>query len=73
MDEPAMTVRQLALYLNVDTKVVYRLAQSGELPGFKVATTWRFKKVDIDHWIEVQKSRQETKIAEQKAAVLPDN
>jgi len=43
MVEPAMTVRQVAEYLNVDPKVIYRLAQSGELPGFKVAGTWRFK------------------------------
>ena len=41
--------------MNVDEKTVYRLAQRGELPGFKVAGTWRFKKRDIDDWIERQK------------------
>jgi len=51
----AMTVREVAGYLNVDEKTVYRLAQRGELPGFKVAGTWRFKKRDIDDWIERQK------------------
>ena len=50
-----MTVREVANYLNVDEKTVYRLAQKGELPGFKVAGTWRFKREDIDHWIEDQK------------------
>jgi excisionase family DNA binding protein len=50
-----MTVREVAGYLNVDEKTVYRLAQRGELPGFKVAGTWRFKKRDIDDWIERQK------------------
>ena len=54
--EPAMTVRDVAAYLNVDEKTVYRLAQRGELPGFKVAGTWRFKKDDIDGWIESQKA-----------------
>lgn len=57
MIEPAMTVRQVAEYLNVDAKVIYRLVQNGELPGFKVAGTWRFKKVDIEAWIEEQKRR----------------
>lgn len=50
-----MTVREVANYLNVDDKTVYRLAQKGDLPGFKVAGTWRFKREDIDHWIEDQK------------------
>lgn len=50
-----MTVREVANYLNVDEKTVYRLAQKGGLPGFKVAGTWRFKREDIDHWIEEQK------------------
>lgn len=57
MLEPAMTVRQVADYLNVAPKVVYRLVQQGDLPGFKVAGTWRFKRSDIDGWIEEQKRR----------------
>lgn len=32
-----MTVRDVAAYLNVNEKTVYRLAQRRELPGFKVA------------------------------------
>jgi len=59
MDEPAMTVKQVAEYLNVDQKVVYKLAQTGGLPGFKVATIWRFKKTDINNWIEEQKKLQQ--------------
>ena len=50
-----MTVREVASYLNVDEKTIYRLAKRGALPGFKVAGTWRFKKGDIDGWIERQK------------------
>jgi excisionase family DNA binding protein len=52
----ALTVHDVAVYLNVDEKTVYRLAKRGELPGFKVAGTWRFKKEDIDHWIEQRKA-----------------
>lgn len=52
---PAMTVREVAAYLNVDEKTGYRLAQRAELPGFKVAGAWRFKKLDIDDWIGRQK------------------
>ena len=52
---PAMTVRQVAAYLNVVEKTVYRLAKRGDLPGFKVAGTWRFKHSDVDEWIDLQK------------------
>jgi excisionase family DNA binding protein len=53
--EPAMTVRDVAGYLNVDEKTVYRLAKRGELPGFKVAGSGRFKRSDLDGWIDRQK------------------
>ena len=53
--EQAMTVRDVAGYLNVDEKTVYRLAKRGELPGFKVAGAWRFKRSDLDYWIDLQK------------------
>lgn len=53
--EPAMTVKDVAAYLNVDEKTIYRLVQRGALPGFKVAGAWRFQRADIQRWIEVQK------------------
>ncbi len=40
---PAMTVRDVAGFLSADEKTIYRLAQQGKLPGFKVAGTWRFQ------------------------------
>lgn len=55
MGETAMTVQEVATYLNVNAKTVYRLAKKGELPGFKVAGAWRFRRVDIDGWIEDRK------------------
>ena len=54
MTESAMTVRDVAAYLNVNEKTVYRLAQKRELPGFKVAGAWRFRRGDIDRWIATQ-------------------
>ncbi len=53
---PAMTVREVAAYLNVNEKTVYRLAQRRELPGFKVAGAWRFRPEDIQTWVEAQKT-----------------
>ncbi len=53
--EPAMTVRDVAATLNVDEKTIYRLAQRGDLPGFKVAGAWRFQRVDLQRWIDQRK------------------
>lgn len=57
-DDPltqTMTVRDVASHLNVDEKTVYRLAQRGKLPAFKVGGTWRVKRSDLEDWIERQK------------------
>ena len=53
--KPAMTVRDVAGFLAVDEKTIYRLAQQGKLPGFKVAGTWRFQLQDIQGWIDERK------------------
>ena len=54
MDQ-ALTVKDIARLLQVDEKTVYRLTKKGELPGFKVAGSWRFKQADMDAWVERQK------------------
>ncbi len=51
----ALTVRDVADYLHVDEKTVYRLVQKRELPGFKVAGTWRFRQEEIDSWIDASR------------------
>ena len=54
--EPVLTVRDLAKYLSVDEKTIYRLVQKGSLPGFKVSGSWRFQKSDLEKWIAEQKT-----------------
>lgn len=55
-EKPALSVRDVADLLSVDSKTIYRLARRGDLPGFKVAGAWRFLREDIDCWIESQKT-----------------
>jgi len=52
MTEPTLTIKELAKYLNVTERTIYNLLERGELPGFKVGANWRFRKEDIDKWIE---------------------
>ena len=51
-----MTVDELAKYLRMKKVTIYKHAQGRKLPGFKVGSTWRFKKSTIDRWIEAQEN-----------------
>ncbi|PAJ74104.1 MULTISPECIES: helix-turn-helix domain-containing protein [Alteromonadales] len=55
MADDILTIQELAIYLKLNEKTAYRLASEGKLPGFKVGGSWRFKRVDIEQWIEEQK------------------
>lgn len=57
MPEEIMTLKEVAEYLKLAEKTAYRLAAEGKLPGFKVGGSWRFKRADVERWIEEQKSR----------------
>ena len=46
-----MTIEEVASYLRVSERTVYDWAQKGELPGGKLGTTWRFKRQDVEHWV----------------------
>ncbi|NMY64915.1 helix-turn-helix domain-containing protein [Pseudomonas sp. WS 5018] len=43
---------ELAAYLTVGKRTLYRLVAQEEIPAFKVGGTWRFRRSDIDRWIE---------------------
>lgn len=49
-----MTVKDLANYLKIAEKTAYRFALEKKIPGFKVGGAWRFRKSEIDGWIEKQ-------------------
>ena len=48
------TFDELAAYLKVGKRTLYRLASHGEIPAFKVGGTWRFRQSEIDRWINDQ-------------------
>jgi excisionase family DNA binding protein len=54
--KPAMTVRDVANFLNVNEKTIYRLVTKGDLTGFKVLGSWRFQQSDLVAWIDSKKT-----------------
>lgn len=53
-DPEVLTIHELAALLRVGSKTAYTLAQSGEVPGFKVGGQWRFRRRDIEAWIDAR-------------------
>jgi len=49
--ENLMDIKQVAEYLQMNKMTVYKLAQKGTIPAFKVASEWRFKKELIEQWL----------------------
>ena len=46
-----MTLEQLANYLLVTKKTIYRLLERNGIPAMKVGRQWRFDKISIDAWL----------------------
>lgn len=46
-----LTIKEVAEYLKVTERTIYRLAAAKKIPGFKLGGTWRFRRSDLDEWI----------------------
>jgi len=53
-----LTIKEVAEYLKVTERTIYRLAGAKKIPAFKVGGTWRFSRADIDEWIRRQSVHQ---------------
>lgn len=43
-----LTLEEVAAYLKAGKRTVYRLAQKGDIPAFKLGGTWRFRRSELD-------------------------
>lgn len=51
-----MTLQDLAEYLQIAERTAYQWTQQGKIPGFKLGSVWRFRRTEIDLWIEERKN-----------------
>src|SRR5512132_3444004 len=54
-DESFLTTEELLEYLNINLRTVYRLIKAGSIPAVRVGRQWRFRKRDVDTWLESQR------------------
>ena len=53
-DGGILTIKDVAIYLKVTERTIYRLAAAKKIPAFKIGGSWRFSRSDIDSWIKQQ-------------------
>ena len=51
VDEDILTIDEVAKYLRVSERTVYEWAQKGDIPSGKIGTVWRFKKSELEQWV----------------------
>ena len=57
IDDSFLTTEEVLEYLQVNLRTVYRLIKAGKIPAVRVGRQWRFRKRDIDAWLESQRPR----------------
>ena len=50
--EAFLTTDEVLAYLQVNLRTVYRLIDAGKLPAVRVGRQWRFRRADIDAWLD---------------------
>ncbi len=50
-----LTTDEVLGYLKVNARTIYRLIRTGELPAVRIGRQWRFRRTDVDNWLERQR------------------
>ncbi len=54
--EKLMTLEEVADYLRLSNDTVYRMANTGTIPASKVGNQWRFRRENVDAWLDSSKN-----------------
>ncbi len=54
-DDVFLTTEEVLEYLQVNLRTIYRLIKAGKIPAVRVGRQWRFRKRDIDAWLDGQR------------------
>jgi excisionase family DNA binding protein len=55
-DDVFLTTEEVLEYLHVNLRTVYRLIKVGKIPAVRVGRQWRFRRVDLDAWLDSQRT-----------------
>ena len=63
-DEHYLTTADALTYLRTTPRTLYRHLAKGDIPAVRMGHQWRFRKSDLDRWVEDQSLRRTEKPAE---------
>ena len=66
IDKSYLSVEEVAKQFGVNATTVYRLAQQGKIPGFKVGGQWRFSLEMLESWVADRVTLERLKAEDQK-------
>jgi len=55
-EQSFLTPKEVSDFLRVSTQTVLRWIKEGKLPAYKVGRVWRISKVDLDKWLNQQRT-----------------
>jgi PTS system nitrogen regulatory IIA component len=56
-DDQLMSIKDLASYLNVNVTTIYLWSNRGQIPAIKVGNLWRYRRSDIEDWLNGQRNQ----------------
>lgn len=71
INESFLTTEEVLEYLQVNLRTVYRLIKAGKIPAVRVGRQWRFRKSDLDAWLDGQRARTHRRVEPSSTAVAP--
>ena len=69
MEDDILTIEEVEKYLRVSDRTVYDWAQKGEIPAGKIGTVWRFKKSELERWVNERLSSSSMKKNESEVQI----
>ncbi len=70
-DKEILTIKDVAEHLQVSERTVSDWAQKGEIPCGKIGNSWRFKRVEVERWVD-ERLASKPKASEKPAIALED-
>lgn len=56
VEDRYLSLEEIADYLGVKKDTLYRWASKGKVPVHKVGRLWKFKKDEVDEWVQSGKA-----------------
>jgi excisionase family DNA binding protein len=72
-DDHFLTTEEVLDYLQVNLRTIYRLIKAGKIPAVRVGRQWRFRKPDIDAWLNSNRSNAKGGVIERPRVLIVDD